>query len=394
MPRTTIGFYIEFVKAFTGEPRNLYNLVRELDRERFEPVVVTNKPSPLVDALRNIGVEPVIIPLPPEIGEDDGLAMRGGLVQKFKAFQAVRAYNRKLGEVYARHNARVVWSRGIKGVLLNYRAAKGVKAPLIWDIGMEWDSKGFVWLLHVFGFRNASLVTTESEHVARTIFTEWQMEKFKDKLAANPTGVPGDRVEQVQRAEGTPHRPGEPFIVLNVASVNNRKNQMMLLKALSACAADHPDVQVWFAGPTTDEAYEAAAHAYVKDNGLEDRVKWLGWQDDVKGLLHQAHLFAMPSFIEGVPQALLEAVHAHVPILACAAGGIPDVVKDGETGRLIATGDQEGFTAALKDCLGHRDKLPGYADKAKQLVHERFMAPMWYKRYEGFFEQLMAQPGA
>lgn len=394
MPRTPIGFYIEFNASFTGGPRNLYNLVRELDRERFEPVVVTNKESELVDALRKIDIEPIIMDLPPAIGADDGLAVRGGIGKKLEAWRELKKFNRRVQDVFQSRGVKIVWVRNIKGVLLTGEACRRMGAPLIWDIGMEKASKGFMWVLHLIGFRRASRVVTEGEVVARSIFTPWQLKTFKDKLVSNPTGVPGDRVEQIKRDTVTPPSGDGTSRVLNVASVNPRKNQMMMLRAVNALKDKHPGLRVWFAGPFTDDAYKAEVDAYVAEHKLEPYVEFLGWQDDVASLLHRAHLFALTSHIEGVAQAVLEAVHAHAPILSTACGGIPEVVVDGETGRLVPIGDDKAFERALDDCLSHPEKLAGYADKAKALVHSRFMAELWYQRYEKLFDKLLAESKA
>ena len=96
MARTVIAFYIEFGTSFTGGPRNLYNLVSELDRDRFEPVVITNTHSELVDALRGIGVDPEIVSQPSRIGVNDGDALRGGIAKRCGAALDVWRYNIKM----------------------------------------------------------------------------------------------------------------------------------------------------------------------------------------------------------------------------------------------------------------------------------------------------------
>jgi len=178
MPKTPIGFYIEFNDQFTGGPRVLANLVDRLDRDRFEPVVVTNKASPLVDVLRGNGVEPVILEQPGIIGEDDGLSLGGGMMRKFAAWRALRTYNRRVYDVFQKHGVKLVWVRNIKGVLLTQRATGMLRIPLIWDIGMEKKSQGVIWCLHTLGFITSSCVIAEGEYVYPSIFTPWQLKTF------------------------------------------------------------------------------------------------------------------------------------------------------------------------------------------------------------------------
>jgi len=389
MPRTAIGFYIEFGNSFTGGPRNLYNLVRELNREHFEPVVITNKPSPLVDALREIDIEPIILELPPAIGADDGLAVRGGIGKKLAAWRELRKFNRRVQKVFEERDVRLLWVRNIKGVLLTGAACRRINIPLIWDIGMEKTSEGFMWVLHLIGFWTASRVVTEGEVVARSIFTPWQLARFSRKIIANPTGVPEDRVAQVRRESMPGEPPWNPFTVLNVATINPRKNQMMLARAAAELVSRYPSLVIRIVGPATDISYEEELKEFIRAHNLQSHIELVGWSDQVAEYLHASQLFALCSNVEGVPQSVLEAMHAHVPVLATAAGGVPDVVSDGKTGYLVPVGDQESFTQKLAYCLEHQEELRRLAANAQKLLDTEFNAKAWYARYERLFAQLL-----
>ena len=171
MTRKKILFYINFDRSFTGGPRVVYNLVSKIDMERFHPVVVTNKPSELTEKLASLNREFVILEQHRAIGEDDGDAVRGGIVKRLSAMRHVLGYNRRFQTILNQHKCDVLWVRNIKGVLLTGVAARRSKVPLIWDIGMEKTSRGFMRLLHNVGFRLATKVITEGKCVATSIFT-------------------------------------------------------------------------------------------------------------------------------------------------------------------------------------------------------------------------------
>lgn len=389
MARTVIAFYIEFGTSFTGGPRNLYNLVSELDRDRFEPVVITNTHSELVDALRGIGVDPVIVSQPSRIGVNDGDALRGGIAKRCGAALDVWRYNRLVARTLREHRVSLLWARNIKSVLLTGVAARRLGIPLIWDIGMEHPSRGIMAVLHGIGFRLATVVVTEGAYVAPSIFREGHLKRFGRKIRSNPTGVPRDRVHAIRRQSSNQKPPWDPFVVTSIATINQRKNQLLLLKAVGELAGEYPSLHVQLVGPITDPVYGEQLRKFVNEHELQSRVDFLGWQDDIRGILHGTNLLAVTSRVEGVPQAVLEALHACVPVLATSVGGIPEVIQDRCTGVLVPRDDLSAFTKALRWCLENQGRLAELAMEGQRLVDEIFEAGAWYRRYEKIFDDVL-----
>lgn len=89
----------------------------------------------------------------------------------------------------------------------------------------------------------------------------------------------------------------------------------------------------------------------VKQNGLEDIVFYDGWVDGEKKarLMTEANIFILPSYVEGLPISILEAMTYGMAVVSTHVGGIPEIVHDGENGFLIAPGDKK----ALHDALIH-----------------------------------------
>ncbi len=76
-----------------------------------------------------------------------------------------------------------------------------------------------------------------------------------------------------------------------------------------------------------------------------------GYVEDPAPVYREAQVFALPSAAEGLPLALLQAMSAALPAVATSVGGIPDVLRPGIDGRLVAADDLDGFTAALRELL-------------------------------------------
>jgi glycosyltransferase involved in cell wall biosynthesis len=270
-------------------------------------------------------------------------------------------------------------------------AAKRAGVPLIWDIGMEKPSRGTVRYLHNLAFRWVARVATEGTFVAPSIFDHNQLSRWGHKITVNPPALAPERVSLVERNEMTQPDPEGLFRVLSVATLNARKNQMMILRAVALLRDSHPGLRVRIVGPATDEAYAETLSEFISQQDLTAHAELLGWREDIPALLHNSHLFTLTSRIEGVPQSVLEAMYAGVPVLATAAGGIPDVIEDGRTGFLVDIDDQRAFTEKLAYCLENRECLAEVAEAAKRRVEQDFTTEQWYARYEALFDELLAE---
>jgi glycosyltransferase involved in cell wall biosynthesis len=80
-------------------------------------------------------------------------------------------------------------------------------------------------------------------------------------------------------------------------------------------------------------------------------VDWLGWREDIARVLMTLDVLVIPSVIEGFPRVMLEAFSAGVPVVAFPAGGIPEAIKDGETGFLVEQQSAEALAGTLATLL-------------------------------------------
>jgi N-acetyl-alpha-D-glucosaminyl L-malate synthase BshA len=132
-----------------------------------------------------------------------------------------------------------------------------------------------------------------------------------------------------------------------------------------------------------------AAEHEVDRLGLKRDVRFLGKVDNVADVLRGGDLFLLPSTTESFGLAALEAMACGVPVVASAAGGIPEVVTDGETGALASVGDVAGMTeralAILEDGSEHERLKRNAAARALEFAAERVVP-----RYEQLYQDLLA----
>jgi N-acetyl-alpha-D-glucosaminyl L-malate synthase BshA len=127
------------------------------------------------------------------------------------------------------------------------------------------------------------------------------------------------------------------------------------------------------------------AEQEARDLGISDSVFFLGKLESVAPLLASADLFLLPTNKESFGLSALEALATGVPVIGARAGGLPEVVRDGETGALCEPGDVDGMARAAVDLLGDNDRWRAASELAAQDARARFSLDEVVAQYEAFY---------
>jgi N-acetyl-alpha-D-glucosaminyl L-malate synthase BshA len=134
----------------------------------------------------------------------------------------------------------------------------------------------------------------------------------------------------------------------------------------------------------------AAEHLALK-LGVQDRIHFLGKQDNVNELLPLADLMLMPSEMESFGLAALEAMACSVPTIATRVGGVPELIDDGVNGLLFPIGDVEAMADAAITLLRDDARLFAMAAAARKTASDRFCASRIIPLYEEYYERVLAR---
>ena len=137
-------------------------------------------------------------------------------------------------------------------------------------------------------------------------------------------------------------------------------------------------------GPDRHDAEQQA-----KALGVEDHVQFLGKIDSVAALVASADLFLLPTNAESFGLSALEALASGTPVIGTNAGGLPEVVKNGETGVLCGVGDVAGMSRAAIQLLGDAKKWKTMSDAAAADARKRFAMDDVVKRYEDIYASVI-----
>jgi N-acetyl-alpha-D-glucosaminyl L-malate synthase BshA len=131
------------------------------------------------------------------------------------------------------------------------------------------------------------------------------------------------------------------------------------------------------------------AEQEARQLGVQDRVFFLGKLEAVAPLLASADLFLLPTQSESFGLSALEALATGVPVIGTRAGGLPEVVRDGETGALCTVGDVEGMSRAAIDLLRDDARWQAASSLAASDARERFSLEQVVVQYEAFYEDAL-----
>ena len=155
--------------------------------------------------------------------------------------------------------------------------------------------------------------------------------------------------------EGSPASLRKDPAFLSVGRFSPEKGHLILLEAFAALYKDTSSARLVLAG---DGQMRSEIEAQIAALGLTDVVRITGWvtSDQVREELRNARALVHPSFTEGLPVVIMEAMAERRPVVSTYIAGIPELVRPKETGWLVPAGQVDELAAALRDCAATTDK--------------------------------------
>ena len=202
------------------------------------------------------------------------------------------------------------------------------------------------------------------------------------RFVINELRVPASKVEIVFNGVPAPTVPRRIIKenavkrLLFVGNLSERKGVTDLLKALSTPGFEDLPLELVLAGDGDIRGYQAKANAL----GLGKKVRFTGWvgQGEVADLMAQADLLVLPSYDEGLPLVILEALGNGVAVVCTPVGEIPSVLQHGVTACLVEPGDVNGLAASLQGLLRQPELLKTLEKNGKALYEQKFSLSQFF----------------
>ncbi len=317
--------HINFAKGFRGGERQTELLISRLADRGLTQILLCRKGSPLAEHLRGVANLRIV-----ELEKVVDLRLQGhGLVGS------------KVDIVQAHE------TRGAQWALVHHMLCS---VPYVVTRRVTEPVRENFFNRKLYG--NAAAVVAISSCIRSDL--QHQFKRQIDLISDSCAGFVSN--ENAVRALAAQY--GRFFVIGNIAAlVDKVKGQTTLIKAAHLLRHEISNLKVLFLGIGKDEQlFREHAADLIKD-GL---VEFLGFKTNVADYLKIMDVFAFPSNSEGLGSVLLDAMDQGVPVVASAVGGIPDIVKNNETGLLIGKGDAEGLAEAvlrIRDSEQLKDKL-------------------------------------
>lgn len=227
-------------------------------------------------------------------------------------------------------------------------------------------------------------------HAAERFVTE-ELEVDANKVEIVINGVPAPAIPRRVRM------PDSAFRILFLGNLSERKGVSDLLKALAQPGFDRQRLMVSIAGGGDIEGYQKLAN----ELGVNDFVRFEGWADQAKAseLLAASDILVLPSYDEGLPLVILEALANGVAVVCTPVGEIPSVLSDGVNASFVMAGDIAGIALGLQKVINsgelrNRLEINGKLIYDARFSMQRFFANIatTHKRYFGMCATYNCQP--
>ena len=349
-----------------GGESHLLSLVENLDRSRFEPVVLSFTDGPMIDRLKAMGVETHVIH-----------TLRPFDFTKWKLVKQL-LNDKKIELVHAhgtRASSNVLW------------AAKSLGIPVIYTVhgwSFHPDQKPLVRHIRVLGEKyiasrtalNIS-VSASNQQTGKNFIPSFQSIVINNGIDQQKFN-PNKQYKDIRKELNIAH---DALLVLFIARFTSHKQPLALIEAFAKAQALHPKLHLLMVG---DGDQKNEAIQLISQLKLGNKITLESFRQDVPDVLASADIFVLPSLWEGLPIGLLEAMAMGKAIIASNVDGTSEVVQHDENGWLVET-DQlvSNLANALVQLSTDEEKRNRYQQQALKTVNEKYNAANMTRTIEG-----------
>jgi glycosyltransferase involved in cell wall biosynthesis len=204
-------------------------------------------------------------------------------------------------------------------------------------------------------------------------------------------GMPAEKVFHIPNfADETPveplprdsfNTPADRPLILAAGRLHVNKGFDILLQAMTRI----PDAILWLAGSGPEEQ---TLRQQCRELGLDERVRFLGWRNDVTRLMRTADLFVCPSRHEGLGSIVMESWAHECPIVATNSQGPGELIDSGQTGLVTPVDEPEPLAKAIQTLLDHPQQAQQLVTNARDLYWKKYSRAVVVQQYLDFYHQV------
>lgn len=216
---------------------------------------------------------------------------------------------------------------------------------------------------------------------SKGLINQWHLEPYVDKIC-----VAHRHFVDFNTYTITTPLYERPKLIGYIGRLSEEKGIENFVQSLPEILRDHKDLRVIIGG---DGPLMQNIVFSLDQNKITDRVEIVGWisHEELPQYLNQLRLLVLPSYTEGLPNIILEAMSCGTPVLATPVGAIPDIVKDGDTGFILSDNSPVNIARSVNKALNSPD-LVSITERARLLVEEEFTFEHVVDKWKGIIEHI------
>ena len=363
--------YLVNVLGSGGSERNIAMKSEHIDEGRFRPGVWTlTEGGDYEQHVRGAGV-PI------------RCLQRGRSYSPFFAFYAARQIARSGADVIHAFSPTIAFYAALA------RRLFGLRCPTIYyegnscDVGSSWIISCHRWTARQFTHLMANSAAS-AKHLASKVSSSAKIRVIHNGHATDTWKPDGQRVAVRERLGIGP----DAQLAVFVGRLAEQKCVCDLVDAVGRIVGRYPRLRVIVIG---NGPLEAELKQQAQLERLADVILFLGWRSDVPKLLMASDLFVYPSRFDGLANAVIEAALAGLPIVACDAAGVRDVVRHDEHALLVPPQHADEFAAAIVDVLENPQQARARAQAAQQHAQQSYAIGSSLEKLYSFYDDILAE---
>ena len=311
-------------------------------------------------------------------------------VPSYRHAAAFLRLSRQVAREFVRHDVQLVHCADLLAAYQVALAGRLARLPVLCHIRNRFDvisrrDRSFLWAVHKFVF-----VSRDTWRRFPYRVTDGRGTVVYDGIDVAPEADADQDRQDVRREFAIP--PNAPLIG-TLARVAPQKDFATLARAAVRILDQEPDARFMVAGdyssPDNREHYQRV-RADLEARGVADSFIFTGYRTDAARLLAAFDVFVLSTHWEGLPLVILEAMARAKPVVATAVDGIPEVVRDGETGLLVPHGDHETLAAQILNLVRDRTRARQMGEAGRRRVRTDFSRSRFAEGMNAVYADLLA----
>ena len=359
--------------GWAGGETYLLSLAESMDTSRFQLIVVSPESGPLVDNLRARGVKTLVW--------DMGRLGSVGPIFSLRTLLRERRIT-----ILQTHGARSNFYGRLAGRLAGTPVIISTVHNLLYDYPVGRLRKAVYLALDRVTAPLAHCILCVAESHRLELISRYHLPP--GKVVAIPNSVDLGRfgpVESGGRVRKELGIPDDAPVIGVDGRLAHQKGHCFLLHALPMLARRYPALRCLVVGDGELREELAGLAARL---GVLDRCLFLGVRRDIPAVLSALDVLVVPSLSEGMPYVVLEGMASGKPVIATAVNGIPEVVEDRVTGRLVPRQDSGALAEAIGELFADPQSAAAMGRAARRRVEESFSSGQWIARLEALYDDL------